>query len=251
MARQKSFLKLKGLIGDLSFYKTRDGYMVREKGGIEGKRIATDPAFERTRENNAEFGRAGKGSKLFRSAFQELVSRCSERRMVGRLQREMVKITKSDTVNLRGERTVADGDKTILAGFEFNQNSPFSTSFNAAYTSGIDRAGGELTVEIPALIPTQLIKAPQGTSHFRIFSGGGEIDFGAESFQVSKDETGILPWDGAETNAIQHSLSVPEGSTLPLFLLLGVEFFQETNGEYYPLKNGAFTSLVVVAVDQV
>src|SRR5690606_34951095 len=111
----------------------------------------------------------------------------------------------------------------------------------------IDRAGGELTVEIPALIPTQLIKAPQGTSHFRIFSGGGEIDFGAESFQVSKDETGILPWDGAETNAIQHSLSVPEGSTLPLFLLLGVEFFQETNGEYYPLKNGAFTSLVVVA----
>ena len=33
-------------------------FMVRQKGGVSGDKIATDPAFERTRENMAEFGSA-------------------------------------------------------------------------------------------------------------------------------------------------------------------------------------------------
>ena len=37
MARQKGIIKLKGKIGDLSFYKTKDGYLAREKGGIDKK----------------------------------------------------------------------------------------------------------------------------------------------------------------------------------------------------------------------
>lgn len=31
MARQKGIIKLKGKIGDLSFYKTQDGHLAREK----------------------------------------------------------------------------------------------------------------------------------------------------------------------------------------------------------------------------
>jgi hypothetical protein len=34
MARQKGIIKLKGKIGDLSFYKTQDGHLAREKGGV-------------------------------------------------------------------------------------------------------------------------------------------------------------------------------------------------------------------------
>ncbi|HEY0092582.1 MAG TPA: hypothetical protein VGB43_08860, partial [Flavobacterium sp.] len=61
MARQKGIIKLKGTMGGITFYKTSlDGHLAREKGGIEASRIASDPAFQRTRENGSEFGRAGR-----------------------------------------------------------------------------------------------------------------------------------------------------------------------------------------------
>ena len=72
MARQKGIIKLKGTIGDISFYKTGDGHLAREKGGVDGSRIANDPAFQRTRENGSEFGRAGKGGKVIRNAIRLL-----------------------------------------------------------------------------------------------------------------------------------------------------------------------------------
>lgn len=39
------------------------------------------------------------------------------------------------------------------------------------------------------------------------------------------------------------------GSALPLFLVFGVEFYQEVNGNFYPLKNGAFDALALVVID--
>jgi hypothetical protein len=59
MARQKGIIKLKGTIEDIPFYKSKDGYIAREKNDIDAKRIATDPPFQSTRENGAELGRAG------------------------------------------------------------------------------------------------------------------------------------------------------------------------------------------------
>ncbi len=60
MARQSGIVPLKGTIGNITFYKSQDGYLAREKGSLDAKRIASDPKFQRTRENGAEFSRAGK-----------------------------------------------------------------------------------------------------------------------------------------------------------------------------------------------
>ncbi|MBO9154430.1 hypothetical protein ACFOTA_19610 [Chitinophaga sp. GCM10012297] len=59
MARQTGLIKLKGSIGNVTFYTTVAGDLARQKGGVDAERIATDPAFQRTRENGSEFGRAG------------------------------------------------------------------------------------------------------------------------------------------------------------------------------------------------
>jgi len=69
MAQQDGPIQIKGTVGNLTFYKSQDGFMVRGKGGIEASRIAKDPAFQRTRENGAEFGRAGKAGKILRTHF--------------------------------------------------------------------------------------------------------------------------------------------------------------------------------------
>jgi hypothetical protein len=39
MARQNGIIKLKGTIGDITFYKTKDGHLAREKGGIDAKEL--------------------------------------------------------------------------------------------------------------------------------------------------------------------------------------------------------------------
>jgi hypothetical protein len=101
MARQKGIIKLKGKIGDLSFYKTKDGYLAREKGGVDKARIQNDPAFQRTMENGAEFGRAGKAGRLLRTSVRPLLLKAADSRITSRMTKEMVKVVKSDTSNAR------------------------------------------------------------------------------------------------------------------------------------------------------
>ena len=249
MARQKGIIKLKGTIGDITFYKTQDGHLAREKGGIEASRIASDPAFQRTRENGSEFGRAGKAGKLLRTALRPLLLNSADGRMVSRLTQQMVKVIQMDAVSERGLRNVIDGEIELVLGFEFNIRGKLGTSLFAPFTTNIDRAAGTLDVAIPSFIPANMIAAPSGTTHYKIISGGAEIDFEAETYVVATSETAILPWDGTATAPINQVNAVTANSTKPLFLALGVEFYQEINGQMYPLKNGAFNPLAIVKVD--
>ena len=96
-------------IGDITFYKTQDGHLAREKGGIEASRIASDPAFQRTRENGSEFGRAGKAGKILRTSLRALLLNSADGRMVSRLTQAMVKVIQADMISIRGMRNVIDG----------------------------------------------------------------------------------------------------------------------------------------------
>ena len=103
MAKQKGIIKLDGTIGGITFYKsTQDGYLAREKGGVSAEKIANDPAFQRTRENGEEFGRAGKAGKLLRNAIRAMLQNASDSRMVGRLTQKMVEVIQEDLTNPRG-----------------------------------------------------------------------------------------------------------------------------------------------------
>jgi len=248
MARQKGIIKLKGTIGDITFYKSKDGYIAREKGGIDAKRLATDPAFQRTRENGSEFGRAGKAGKILRTALRSVLTNSRDSKMVGRLTQHMVKVIQADLTSLRGLRNVIDGEAELLAGFEFNIGGKLSTSLFAPYVGGIDRATGEITVALEPFVPMDMIAVPDGSTHFKIISAGAEIDFEVDAFVESHSETAILPWDMLETLAISHTNMVTPASTKPLFLALGLEFYQEVNGQMYALKNGAYNPLALVQV---
>ena len=248
MARQKGIIKLKGTIGDITFYKTKDGHLAREKGGIDASRIASDPAFQRTRENGSEFGRAGKAGKILRTSLRALLLNSADGRMVSRLTQAMVKVIQADVTSLRGLRNVIDGEAELLSGFEFNIRGKLGTSLFAPFVGAIDRVSGEITVDLAEFIPANMIAAPSGTTHFKIISAGAEIDFEAETFVEAHSETAILPWDGVATVAISHVNAVTPNSTKPLFLALGVEFYQKVNGQMYALKNGSYNPLALVQV---
>ena len=248
MAQQKGILPLQGTIGNVTFYKSKDGYLAREKGGVDAQRIATDPAFQRTRENGAEFGRAGKAGKLLRNAVRAFTQNASDSKMIGRLTRAMVRVIQADVTNSRGLRNVIDGEAELLTGFEFNANGKLSTALYAPFTATIDRVAGTLTAAIPAFVPVNMIAAPAGATHFRINSAGVEIDFEGNAYVVDSNSSADLPWDNVLTTPLSLLNTVTANSIHPLFLLLGIEFSQQVNGTLYPLKNGAFNALSLVEI---
>lgn len=249
MARQKGVIKLQGKIGDLSFYKTQDGYLAREKGGVDKARIESDPAFQRTRENGQEFGRAGSAGRLLRTSVRPLLLRAADKRVTARIMREMVKIVKSDSTNIRGERVAVNGNFQILQGFEFNTNGRLAATMYAPFTSSIDRASGVAEVQVPGFVPQNSFSAPLGATHMRLISAGSAVNFTDGTFTLRTSESGMIVIGPQSEAALTLTNNLPAGSTDKLFLLLGVEFFQEVNGAMYPLKNGAYNCLSLIKID--
>jgi hypothetical protein len=247
MAKQKSFMHLKGNIGDVNFYKGTDGYGARDKGGVDGAKIASDPAYERTRENMAEFGRAAKAARMLRSPLSELLKQVKDRTRSNRLTAVMMAVIKADSTSDRGQRNVIDGEAELLSGFEFNQNSPLDAALSQ-FTAAINRVTGSLSVSIPSFIPKTGLTVPDGTTHFKLVSAGLEVDFASGECVKEITETGLIPVDMNPTTAITLENTVTGNSTHPLILVAGIVFFQQVNGKMYPLKSGSFNSLSIVKV---
>jgi hypothetical protein len=93
-----------------------------------------------------------------------------------------------------------------------------------------------------------MVAVPSGTTHFKIISAGVEIDFENEVYVAKFNSTVTLPWDANATAVIDLVNNVTANSIHPLFLVLGIEFYQQVNNTMYPLKNGAFNSLALVKV---
>jgi hypothetical protein len=248
MAQQKGIFPLRGTLGNVTFYKSKDGYMAREKGTLDAQRIANDPTFQRTRENGAEFGRAGKAGKVLRTSLRSLLQNTADSRLIGRLVKDMMKVVHSDGTNERGQRNVIDGDIEMLEGFEFNLNSKLGTTLYAPFTTTINRVAGTLIVTIPSFVPINMIAAPAGATHFKIVSAGTEIDFEHETYVAQVNNSDDLPLNSTATTELVLTNTVTANSTKPMFLVLGIEFYQEVNGSLYSLKNGSFNSLAIVKV---
>jgi hypothetical protein len=162
----------------------------------------------------------------------------------------MTLVQKSDTVSKRGERNVVDGNIGLLQGFQFNINSVLDSTFFAPFTTAVDRATGTLTVDIPAFVPEKMVTRPEGATHFQIISAGAEVDFTGSVYVSANSSSAEMPWDNVATDAISLENVVTANSIHPLFLLVGIEFFQEVNGQRYSLRNGGFNSLAIVMVSK-
>lgn len=248
MAKLKGILTIEGTLQDMTFYKTQDGHLVKTKSGVSAKRLATDPAFARTRENWAEFGNAASGGKVLRDAVRNMIAAAADNRVTSRLTQVMARIKNLDTTSARGERTVAIGiatpeGKVLLKNFNFNNKAILGAVLYKPYS--IDTATG--VISITDLVPINEIAAPAGSTHFSMKSAFAIVDFVAGISDVSYSNVENLPIDGTTTSITLTPDVVPTGTGIKLFLLQ-IEFFQEINAIQYSLKNGAFNALSIVEV---
>jgi len=250
MAKLDGVLKFKGRVGEVTMWKGADGYQARTKTGMDGNRVKLDPRFERTRENASEFGRAGVGSRVLRTAIAPLLRLASDKRVTSRLTQVMMKVLQADPVSIRGQRNLTNGNPELLRGFEFNIDARLVSAFNPPLAPSIDRVNGVWQVDIPAFIPDDHVSKPEGATHFKLKAAGFEIDFDQQTYDVSIAETQLIPYSREEQEPIQLTEALPPNSTKHLFIIFGIEFFQLVNGLQYALKSGQFNALTMAEVER-
>jgi len=248
MARQKGIIKLKGKIGDLSFYKTQDGHLAREKGGVDASRIANDPAFIRTRENGAEFGSSASSGKLVRNTLRPLLMTASDNRVTSRLTKLMTDIKNLDATSVRGKRTVGIAialapAKALLKGFNFNDKAILGSILFKPFV--VTTATGVITIN--GLIPANDIAFPAGATHISIKGAWAKVDFANNVSDIKYSNVVNLPINAVSSNVVLTPTAAAAGAGTNLFMLQ-IEFFQMVNTVQYSLKNGAYNALSVVEV---
>ena len=248
MARQKGIIKLKGKIGDISFYKSQDGHLAREKGGVDADRIKNDAAFARTRENGAEFGSSANAGKVLRDAIRPMMLSAADNRVVSRLTKVMTEIKNLDLTSARGERSVGvsiaqPNAKALLKGFNFNKRAVLGSVLHKPFV--VQTNNGMITIN--NLVPINDITYPTGATHVSLKCGWAIIDFVAGTSGVDYSPVVNLPIDAASSNVQLLPPNIPLGVGTNLYLL-SIEFFQEVNAVQYSLKNGAFNALAIVEV---
>lgn len=246
MGKQKGIVKIQGTFDDLTFHQSKHGYIVKKKSSLNGSRIATDPLFQRTRENGMEFANAAYASKLLRGSISRMAKNASDGAVVGRLLKVMSDVRKLDGTSPRGSRTVANGLTTLaglaaLKGFNFNIQSSIATVLKKAYA--VNSANGEIT--IGGLIPKLDILSVPAATHVSVKGAWIRIDFAAGTSETFETNTVNLILDNTTTNVKLIPTGIPSGTGNDVFVLR-MEFYQEVNGFQYALNNGAFNTLEII-----
>jgi hypothetical protein len=249
MAKQVGTGKIQGTIGDITYYKSRDGLMAKQKSSVTVERIAKDPAYARTRENNSDFGRACKTGKLIRTAFNSVFSQAADDRMISRLVKAVMRSQKADTVSDRGKLNISSGDASLLESFDFNEKSPLTAVIKTQYAAGFDRATGAATVTLEEFVPAKSIHAPVGATHCKLFSAAAAINFEVGSIIKANTETPEIELGLQLQPAINLEQQLPPNAVDHFMIVLGIEFYQQFNGRFYPMNNGSANAVTIVRVD--
>lgn len=248
MAKYRSLFAVEGTLGEVTFLKTEDGFQVRSKGGVSKDRIAKDPAYARTRENNQEFANAATSGKMLRHAIIDLLADAKDNKLASRLTKQMSLVKNEDQISARGLRNVAEGiltpkGKNALKGFDFNKNAILTTVLLNDYV--LDPITGEVTMT--GFIPANRLHFPEGATHVEFTSGFLNLEFGLDIKELQLSNVVNLPINGTATTVTLTPVGIPAGAGQQ-FYFLKVAFFQEINGIQYPLKNGAFNALKLLEV---
>ena len=248
MARQSGIIKIEGTIDGLNFYRSRGKHLVRESNPVSPERIATEPAFARTRENYAEFSTASRAGKLLRRALKQQMLNARDGRVANRLMGLMLKIAKTDPVSERGKRNTANGDLDLLRNFDFNNQTTLERSFKPPVEVNINRETGLASVTTAAFIPEQHLNYPAGATHYQLLFAGVELDFINGKSVTAAAETELLEINNNQMEPVTLQCQLTPNNESPQILALGIVFTQLVNGKEYPLKDKGFNALQVVKV---
>lgn len=237
----KDGIQFTGSLGNLSAYtiKGSDKIILRRKGGATKERIANDPRFERTRENNSEFGICGKAAGQIRRMMNPVIP-LADYNFTSTLSSLLrIRMLPRDTVSDRGQRGLLFSQHAaLLQGFRLNLNNPFESMVRQAPICSINRTTGMGVVQLPELTPGLNLMLPPNPPLYRFVLGMGAI---ADIKHNGRDYTEYNPkplpavfstetaWHGNQqtfkAQRVELPLALPEGwdKTATFLLFIGLE----------------------------
>jgi len=239
MARQVGPIKITGTIGDLSFYKSGDDYLVRMKGGPSKKKIMSSPSFVRTRENISEFGACSQAGALLRKGLNGLLP-LKDSYVYRRMTQLMGRIKNYDRTSLRGERSVDEGlkqaeAKQLLYDFSFTAN-PLNT---VLIKTPLITDKHELLVDTDALV------FPNGCDYVVIKAVLLHPDFKKQTLERFSFTEGLV-FAGEQGAKLRLKPENPSTNYALNFYFLQLNFFTKDGN---PLQHGALDNLGCIGVN--
>lgn len=264
MAKYKSLFQVSGDVGDAGF-RLIDGQMVLGRtSSLDRNRIRTDPAFERTRENQKEFSAAAKATAAFRLGLAGVMKRFADPRASSRFTAVFKKMLNAGP-GLRGQRTIEImNQKAKLIGLNLHRSETVASVFLMRPTLTVNVDRNAVTTIIPVFNADEKVVPPRGATHFKLTLAVVALS----DFEFDVDEKTHVPVhpaiSGLGATATSAEIGVKETpatainlmASLPgspilgledgLIAMLGIEFFQEVNGQLSILKDKSAMHIVEV-----
>jgi len=263
MSKQSSLITFTGKMGGISFYKRKDGsHLARQAGGVSKNRIMSDPRFQRTRENMAEFAGLIRAVSSF-TQMLSAVKNFKDATLRGRLSRVLRNVIKQSE-GVRGKRSVTmSKNRELFQDLELNTNllsSSIIAKVKATHTA--ERNKGTLT--LANLDVNKSIIPPLNATHFTLVQLVGVVSdmvydpitkvykaLDAVHNALSEiSATDYLP--ARNSQPINVTLETTLDTTTPLTAdvsvvqCLGILFYEQLGTAYYPLNQGNAMKIVGV-----
>jgi hypothetical protein len=244
MAKQLSYFKLKGLLGNFSFYKSVYGFLVRRKTGVSRDTVLKDPRFVRTRENASEFGTAARTGKRLRIALAVSLGKAKDTFMVQRLTAMMLKVLQKDNIHKRGERTVESGDFRLLEDFDFNGNAPLERIFKAPFCVSIGRERATLTIE--TFTPEKVLIGPKGATHFKFVFGMVAVNAATVTYSYTHTSVEAIAYTRGAISPMELTLQYEAMVSGWGLAVVGIVHMQLVNGRFFDHQDASYNALRIV-----
>lgn len=236
MAKQTGIVKLKGTIGGINYYYSKNGgHLAREAGGGFSKDRKNKDSLVRSMENASEFGRCSKTKKAFRIALAPFLCVRKDGQLHGRMVQLFTKLKVLDAINTRGNRIVSRGLETtkglqLLGDFVFTPSCNVMEILAASYE--FDATARTLRI---TNFDIKNVGFPPGATHIALTLGLMHFDFDTlESslktsvpFYLDKNYSG---------NSFELNVDLPDMGGLAM-AVLGLKCYQEVKGTYHIFRS--------------
>lgn len=248
MARQSGPIKFEGSMGNVTFYKHKNGnYYARQKSQINKKRFKNAPEFEGSRCAGYEFGRASQISKLIRNT---LVSNLNGIEKLGhsKLTGIIQKVIQSDPISGRGERKFYLGNHRMMDGLELGKDSALSILGGKPKISILE-LGKKVSFDFGHLGLIQVPKMDSPITHYSISTFVLRLEDGPAVTCKKVEFTFPLsnfnqPISELGSHLIEYNQSMDDNQVI--LGAIGIRFYQRVNGKDFVLHDNGGVCLVGV-----
>ena len=220
----------------------KDGYWQVRQIGLTAKRVKTDPAFKKTRQQAKELAQAAQVGKLLSDA---LLPGTGIRKIWPRLIPLIRKALQVDAAGIVGNRDILKADWSVLQGFECNNDRPFNSAVQVLPAIQWLPEKNQVILTMPPFKPADSIAPPEGIGYCRIYTLYAYIDIHSNSTTVKKYRSTLIPWKPISIR-IKPLIAAMNSEENKLHLLaVGVEWYTKNNSNGTVVRSSMPGSLMV------